>query len=96
MNEKFTNELGYAERSSHQENKVGSGLAGGFNLMDIHTGEEFDCSMGSFSHAERRWIWENRDSMPGKIVVYRSFSYGVKEKPRFPRAKGFRDPIDMS
>ena len=95
QNETFVNELGQSDRTSHKENKVAMDMAGGFEL--IKDGEPFKCSMGKFTHEQRRWIWQNRENLVGKsIIKYRSFSYGVKDKPRFPRALGFRDPIDMS
>lgn len=94
QNESFVNELGQTDRSSHQENKVAMEMAGGFEL--VKDGEVFKCSMGKFSHEHRRWVWQNRDSLVGKAFIkYRYFSYGVKDKPRFPRALGFRDPVDM-
>ncbi len=96
QNEAVVNELGYIERSSHQENKVGKGMAGGFHAKDLYSGVEFDCGMGNFTHAERRWVWENRHLCADWVIVYRSFGYGVKDKPRMPRAKGFRNAIDMS
>lgn len=94
-NEAFTDELGRTARSTHQENLVGLGIAGGFVLEfeDL----VFNCSMGQFNHAERKWIWENRQNLIGNTYVkFRHFTYGVKELPRFPRALGFRDPLDMS
>ena len=37
-----------------------------------------------------------RANLIGKAYVkYRSFPHGEKDKPRFPRALGFRDSIDM-
>lgn len=94
QNEAFTNELGHTDRTSHQENLVAKDMAGGFILQ--RDGEQFRCSMGKFDHAEREWVWKNKDSLIGKAYVkYRSFPHGEKDKPRFPRALGFRDPIDM-
>lgn len=94
QNEAFINELGHTERTSHQENLVAKDMAGGFVLT--RGSETFKCSMGKFDHNEREWIWRNRANLIGKAYVkYRSFPHGEKDKPRFPRALGFRDSIDM-
>lgn len=94
QNEAFTNELGHTDRTTHQDGLVQKDMAGGFVLE--RGGEQFNCSMGKFNHSERVWIWHNKDNLIGKqYVKYRSFPYGEKDKPRFPRALGFRNEIDM-
>ncbi len=97
QNEAFINELGHIDRSSHQENLVGKGMAGGF-VLRRKDGIIFRCSAGKFSHDERKAIWERRAEIAGRYQLkYRSFGYGVKDAPRFPRAIeaiGFRHLID--
>lgn len=93
-NEATVNALGLTERSTHKANKHGKGILGGFNVRDLETGVEFDIGTG-FDNATRTRLWVSRDTMPGKIVKYRYFPTGSKEKPRFPTWLGFRDPIDM-
>lgn len=98
-NTAFTNELGRTARTSHQENLVGKGMAGGFIAQDCITGVQFRCAAGSFTHAERVNLWNNREHCIGKVIVYRYMPYGVKEEtgiPRMPRAKGFREVWDLS
>jgi DNA ligase-1 len=58
-------------------------------------GQIISVAPGTFSHEERRWIWDNRDQVRGKILKFRHFPHGVKELPRQPRALGFRDKMDM-
>lgn len=94
-NEAFTNELGRTARSSHQENLVGSGMAGGFEGRDVKTGVEFRVAAGKMTHDVRKWVWEHRNSLTGRIGKYRHMTIGVKDKPRFPRFIGWRDSFDM-
>ena len=95
LNEAFINELGYTERSSHAENKVGKGMLGGFVVKDLTTGVEFNCAPGNLNHAEREAIWKTSSLFIGKVLTYRSMSVGVKDKPRHPRFKGWRSVLDM-
>lgn len=95
LNEAFINELGYLDRSSHAENKVGKGMVGGFVVKDVVTGVEFNCSAGSMKHSERIDVWNLRSAVVGKIITYRHMTVGVKDKPRHPRFKGWRSALDM-
>lgn len=96
-NEKVTNELGYSERSSHKDGMVGKNRLGALRVRDIHTDVEF--SMGSgFDKDDRVNLWGDHEGkeLIGRIVTYKYFSVGVKDKPRFPVFKGFRDSSDIS
>lgn len=88
------NELGLTERSTHQANKVADDLLGSMTVRDIHTGVVFDIGSG-FDMVQRRKLWEQRTTLRGKLIKYKSFSVGVKEKPRFPIFLGFRSSLDM-
>lgn len=81
-------ELGYAKRSSAKTGLVGAGTLGRF-IVDWD-GTELDIAPGNFNHEERQYIWNNQEKFLGQILTIRYFSYGVKDKPRFPRAVGFR------
>lgn len=89
-----TNELGLTERSTHQANKVADDLLGSLTVRDIHSGVVFEIGSG-FDMAQRRQLWEVRNGLRGKLIKYKSFSVGVKEKPRFPIFLGFRSSLDM-
>lgn len=95
LNEAFTNELGYTDRSTHAENKAGKGMAGGFIVRDLVTGVQFRCAPGSLSHYQREVVWKYQHMMPGKILTYRFMPLGVKDKPRHPRFLKWRSPLDM-
>jgi len=86
--------FGRTERSSHKENKRPAGVLGKLIVKDVETGLEFGCGTG-FDAKQRKELWENRDSLEGKLVKYKFFNIGVKELPRHPVFLGFRDKEDM-
>ena len=100
-NEAKTNALGRTERSSHQENKVGAGVLGGFNVVGLeepYKGVEFSIGTG-FQGAddpsgERGQLWKKRQSLVGQIVKFKYFATGSLVRPRFPVFIGFRNIID--
>jgi len=94
-NEAFIGELGQTKRSSHQENKVASGLLGALEVEDLNTGERFNIGTG-FTMEQRLRLWQNRHDLPRQIVKYKSFRQtGTKNAPRHPVFLGFRDERDM-
>ena len=96
QNEEQTNELGQTFRSSHQENKVPNGMVGSMLCRDIKSGQEIVVGAGNMKHHERVHFFENQAQLLGKIIKYKFFPKGVKDKPRFPTYKCFRDKADMS
>lgn len=94
-NEAKLDNLGYTERSSHQANMVPTGVLGALVVRDLHSHVEFNIGTG-FLAAERQEWWKQREGLVGKIVSYEYLPVGVKDKPRHPVFKGFRDERDMS
>ena len=94
-NEAFTNELGETKRSSHAENKVGKGIAGGFIAHDVETGQTIRIGCGKMKHDERALVWQNQADYVGSGFVYRSMDYGVKDAPRHGRWYRWRSTVDM-
>lgn len=92
-NEATTDETGYTKRSTHQAGKVAAGILGALRVRDVVTGIEFDVGTG-FTHEQRRNLWEGRAYLVGKLIKYKHFPIGVKDKPRFPTFVGFRDRRD--
>lgn len=88
-NEKTTDELGRAKRSSHKANKHGTGTLGALRVVDCSSGVSFDVGTG-FDDTLRAEIWNNRKAYLKKIIKYKHFPMGSKEKPRFPVFIGFR------
>lgn len=96
-NEKVKDNLGNSKRSSHKANKVPAGTLGKFLVRDIKSGQEFSIGTGQgLGDVLRKEIWDNQDKYIGKTITYQFQPSGMKELPRFPSFKGFRDERDMS
>ena len=93
-NEAEVNELGYTKRSHKKEGMVASGLLGAFGVRDVSTNVEFDVASG-LDEELRKEIWDNKDKYLGKLIKYKYFPTGGKEKPRLPVFLGFRDLDDL-
>ena len=91
-NEVTTNELGYTERSSCKENLIPMNTLG--SLVLKYGDSEFRCGTG-FSDAQRKEIWENKESYLGKLASIRYMSVAQIMHPRIPSFHGFRDKDDM-
>lgn len=93
-NEAYVDELGFTKRSTSQEGLVPNGMLGYFVCPWEDT--TFKVGPGTFTHGERVEIWQNRDKYIGKeLLKVRYMGYGTSERPRQPRAQGFRDKKDM-
>jgi len=93
-NEAKVDNLGYAERSSHQANMVPMGVLGALEVVDLVSGVAFNIGTG-FDAQDRDLIWKNRDKYRDKIVSYSYLPVGVKDKPREPAFLGWRMKEDM-
>jgi DNA ligase 1 len=88
-----TDDLGYAKRSTNKEHMIPADTLG--NFLVLFNDEIINVAPGQFTHIQRQNIWNNQEYYKGLILKFRHFPHGVKDKPRFPRAIGFRNPIDM-
>lgn len=93
-NEVILDERGYTKRSTHKAGKVQAGVLGALQVRDIESGVEFEIGTG-FTAEQRKNLWDGKEYLLGKIVKYKHFPVGVKDKPRFPTFLGFRDRRDM-
>lgn len=94
-NEAQTDGRGYTTRSSHRDNKRPSGMLGKLVTQDIKN-SQWQPKIGSgFDHALRDQIWNNQAAYLGRIVKYSFLPIGIKDQPRHPVFKGFRDPTDL-
>ena len=91
-NEATTNELGYTERSSCKENLIPMNTLG--SLVLKYGDSEFRVGTG-FSDAQRKEIWENKESYLGKLASIRYMSVGQAILPRVPSFIGWRDIDDL-
>jgi DNA ligase-1 len=87
-NEAKVNELGYTERSSHQANKIPTGVLGAL-VVRRPDGVEFNIGTG-FTYQEREEIWRKRQEWIGQTVTYKFLPVGIKDKPRHPVFLGMR------
>lgn len=89
--------LGRTERSSHKAGMVGKGSLGGFEVIGLNgIFKDVDFRVGSGMTAEQKAdYWKIRTKLSGKILKYKYFPIGVKDKPRLPIFLGFRDKADM-
>lgn len=96
-NEAKINELGKTERSSCKAGMVPKGSLGNFLVVGVggtYEGIEFAIG-GGFTAAQKAEYWKDRNNLLGKLVVYKFFPTGSKDKPRIPIFKGFRDERDI-
>ena len=93
-NELKTDNLGYAERSSHQANMVPMNCLGALIVKDLKTGVEFNVGTG-FTAEDRAGIWKQKDTLIWKLISYEYLPYGVKDKPRHPVFMGWRMEDDL-
>lgn len=95
-NEKTVNSRGHSERSSHKENKVAKGSAGGFIALDVLTGKQVRIPAGRLKAGEKIEVWENRADYAGRPFKYESLDVGVKDEPRQARWIAWRSKEDMT
>ncbi len=107
-NELEQNELGYAKRSTHQENMVPNQMVGALmgtamgDVVDpstgnvvIQKGQRIKIGAGAMNHQERSSFFKDQSKILGKIAKFKFFPKGIKDKPRFPIFTSLRDPADM-
>lgn len=97
-----TSATGHTERSSAKAGMVGMGVLGGFEVRGVtgtYEGVEFKVGSGfqgaDDPNGERGKLWRIRETLKGRIIKFKYFPTGSKDKPRFPTWLGFRDPIDF-
>lgn len=93
-NPAMTNALGRTERSTSKAGKVGKGTLGKLLVRDRYSGVEFGVGTG-FTAQERADLWADRDNLPGRVIRYKFFPVGVKDRPRHPVMQGFRSDVDL-
>lgn len=89
-NEQTTNLLGASVRSSHQAGMLGKNTLGAFIIDTKEWGEVRVGGGKGMTDAFRQEVWDNQEEYRGRQMVYRYMYYGMKNKPRFPKYKGWR------
>ena len=91
-NEATTNELGRTSRSTHQDNLVADDLLG---ALVCEWGEHtFNIGTG-FTEQMRIDLWNNKETLIGKLVKFKYQEFGMKDVPRCPVFLTFRDKMDV-
>ena len=92
LNEATLNELGHTKRSSHQENKVGADRLG--VLIGWDKKYNWEVRASGFTLEQSLNLWKDRKYLIDLIFTYKFFPIGIKDKPRHPGFKAFRNRID--
>jgi len=95
LNEKKKNALGLSERSSHKANKVGKGMVGMLECLDLETKKEINVGPGKMKHDERIYYFNHQDELVQHYIKYESTDTGVKDAPRFARYICIRPKEDI-
>lgn len=91
-NKKKKNKLGLTERSSHKDGLVACDTLGAL----IVKYKDYTFSIGSgFNDETRKEVWDNKHKYLNKLVTFTYQPSGMKDKPRFPVFKGFRNENDL-
>jgi DNA ligase-1 len=104
-NDATINELGRTERSSHQANMTPNGMVGTLEVRlvkDVQMGEKTlpagtlcTVSAGTMPHADRLRYFQEPGLIVGKLVKFKYFPKGVKDKPRFPTFQSVKEDSDQ-
>jgi DNA ligase-1 len=92
--------FGKTKRSKQLSGMVGKNTLGKFIVVEKGdtpwAGKQFFIGTGEGLTEElRKTIWSKKDDYIGKIVTYKYQPHGVKDLPRLPIWKGFRDMKDI-
>lgn len=108
QNEAKVNERGRTERSTVAENMIPNGQVGSFsgplladvldpqtNKVLIEKGTIIKVSPGEFPVDQRKAMFEDQTLYLNRILKFKLFPKGIKDKPRFPVAISFRNENDL-
>ncbi len=90
-NVKEVDERGYSKRSSKKDGMVPANTLGA--LVVRWNGIEFNIGSG-FDDATRKYIWDNRELLIGKLVTFKYQELSKYGVPRFPTYKWLRQEYD--
>lgn len=90
QNEAMINHLGYTERSSHQDFKVGKGMVGAL-ICKTDNGQIIRVGPGNMTESERILFWHQPERILNKRATIKYFPHGMLNAPRFPTFKHLRE-----
>ncbi len=105
-NEAQRDARGLVKRSTHQANMAKNGMVGSMlciAVSDVHhlgsvlfkKDQLFMVSAGRMTRAERVHFWNNQNQLLAKVIKFKTFPTGVKDKPRFPTFQTLRMKSDL-
>ena len=94
-NPDIKDELGHAKRSTAKAGKIPNGTVGSFMVQNCKTGLIFKCGTGPLKAPELKALWEDRQTLIGRIFRYKYQRSGTLIKPRFPGFVGFVNLMDI-
>lgn len=108
LNPAQINELGRSYRTSHQDGKVPNGMVGSLECRAINDvfdttgktvviseGEIFTVSPGKMTEEEKIDFLRNPHKIVKKIIKFKFFGHGIKDKPRFATFEMIRPKEDI-
>ena len=78
----------------YMKGNVPGNTLGKLIVEDIYTKQQFKVGTG-YTNEERKHIWENKDIYLNKLIKYKYFPIGIKDKPRHPVFLAFRHEHDL-
>jgi DNA ligase-1 len=93
LNPAYENELGLTKRATCQENLVGAETLGNFILKSKEWESPFACGGGKLTHAERKYIWDYRNSFLKKELTFKYQNHGSINAPRSPIFLRFKEDL---
>ncbi len=95
-NEAERDAFGRTKRSLSKAGMVGRGELGGFLVSPVDSNVVFRLG---YNHVlggiDRVTLWEQRESLVGKLVKFKHQPSGAKDAPRFPKFVGWREAWDL-
>ena len=88
------NALGYTERSSSKENKIGKGMIGAL-IIRLPDGNEAKIGTGSLTHEQLTEYFNEPEKLIGRWCDFKHMPQGAKDKPRFGQFSCFRQEEDL-
>lgn len=87
-NEQKRGEMGQAKRSSAKAGKVAAGVVGA--MYGVWEGQEIKVAPGRLTLAQRAFYFQNPAKLIGRRIKFKTFEYGMKDKPRFANFQEFK------
>ena len=93
LNDKVVDDMGSSKRS----HKISGMVAGGkLGALKVTTTDGVAFNIGSgFTDKQRIELWNEKETLKGRLVKYKYFETGSKNAPRFPTFLGFRHADDL-